>query len=137
MLVAVLSLISTVFFRKYKTSQGIKGLLFVFLLSLVRFVIFVLQAYFVAMAFGYSGSFSGIFIAMSLMYFVVMFIPSFFWVEIGIRGSVASFTFPLVGIGAGIGISTVSIVWILNIALPIVYVSLKSAGNKLISKQKA
>ncbi len=116
-------------------SQGVRGLLFVFLLSLVRFVIFALQAYFVAMAFGWTGRFYDIFIAMSLMYFVVMFIPSFFWVEIGIRGSVASFAFPLVGIDAGIGISTVSIVWILNIALPIVYISLKSAGSKIVSKQ--
>ena len=116
-------------------NQGIKGFLFVFLLSLVRFVIFVLQAYFVAKILGYSGSFYGIFIAMSLMYFVVMFIPSFFWVEIGIRGSVSSFTFPLVGIDAGIGISTVSIVWILNIALPIVYISLKSLWKRFLLKQ--
>jgi uncharacterized membrane protein YbhN (UPF0104 family) len=117
-------------------SQGIRGVFIVFSLSTFRYIVFIIQAYLVAKFFGFEGRVVEIFIAMSLMYFIVMFIPSFFWLELGIRGTVASVVFPLVGCNAGIGISTVSVVWLLNIAVPIIYISLRNVGKTFIAKYR-
>ena len=99
-----------------------KGILFflkIFSLSAIRFLIFSIQLFFVFLSFNSPESFGKIFIAISGLYFITMFIPSFFWSELGIRGSIAAYIFPLCNINAELSIIAISVIWLINIALPI------------------
>lgn len=91
----------------------------IFGLSAIRFLIFAIQLFLIFQAFNYHPSFQNSFMALSAMYFMVMFIPSIFWAEPGIRGSTAAYIFPLWGINGKISVVAVSILWLVNVALPV------------------
>jgi len=100
-------------------NAGLIKSVYVFLLSSARFVVFIIQAAFIFYAFGIEVPIFQVATAMSLMYFIVMFIPSVFFAEIGIRGSVALVVFPFCGINGKISAVVVSVLWLINIAVPV------------------
>jgi uncharacterized membrane protein YbhN (UPF0104 family) len=108
-----------------KTVEVIAGytkreLLVLFLLSVLRYGIFVLQFYGLMVFFQVGILFHEALICISLTYFVSSVIPSFTLAEIGIRGSAALF---FCGLFVNNGIAVISatvLLWIINLAIPAV-----------------
>ncbi len=111
------------FIKKNELFRGLLGfsiidLLYILLLSLLRYIIFSIQYYLVLKAFGvYLSDISSIFL-IPVCFMVASFIPTILISEIGIRGSVALFVFGTVS-NMDIQIILASMVlWLINIALP-------------------
>ncbi len=104
--------------RRLKRSLLLK----VLLLSMLRYLIFSSQFYFLLLAFGLSIPWFHAFILISMTYFAMTAIPTIALVDLGIRGSVSMYFLGLYFTGQP-G-STVSIlaastsVWIINLAIP-------------------
>jgi len=101
-----------------------QNLVAIILLAIFRYIIFIVQAYLLFLATGIHTTFTQTFNGLSLIYFITLFIPSFFWAELGIRGSLASIIFPMVGINEKASIIVISILWLINIGLPVIIGSL-------------
>ncbi len=87
-------------------------------LSTLRYFIFILQFFLILFIFDISLDISKVFLSLGLIYFAMAFIPSFTIAEIGIRGSLAITIFSIfVPDTTGIFLA-ISLLWIINIALP-------------------
>jgi hypothetical protein len=95
-----------------------KELVRVLLLSFLRFIVFTLQFYLLLQLFGITLSYLPALIMITMIFYVMTLVPTFFITEIAVRGSVAiAFLGALSTNEAGIVNSTVSL-WLINIALP-------------------
>ena len=102
------------FFKHYSPFDILK----ILALSIFRYGIFVLQFFLLIQIFDISLSFEKVFLSLALIYFAMAFIPSFTLAEIGIRGSLAITIFSIfVADTTGIFLS-ISLLWIINIAIP-------------------
>ncbi len=102
------------FFKHYSTLDILK----ILLLSTFRYGIFILQFFLLMHIFDISLSFEKVFLSLALIYFAMAFIPSFTLAEIGIRGSLAITIFSIfVANTTGIFLA-ISLLWLINIALP-------------------
>ncbi len=88
------------------------------LYSFIRYVIFSFQFYFLLTLFDVQVSYFNAMIVISSMYFISSIIPSIFIFDVVIKGSVAIYLFDLVGVNQFTVLSIVSLMWLLNFALP-------------------
>ena len=95
-----------------------KSLVLGFMFSLARYLIFSFQFYYVLTLFGVDiGYFQSMKIITS-MYLLASIIPSIFIFDVVIKGSIAIYLFSLIGVNELIVLSTVTMMWILNVVLP-------------------
>ena len=86
--------------------------------SLLRYLIFSFQFYYLLLLFGVEISYLEAMQLITSMYFLASIIPSIFLFDVVIKGSVALYVFSLIGINDLIILSIVTCMWILNFVLP-------------------
>jgi len=106
---------SIIHFSKGISKQvHLKNLIF----SLVRYLIFSFQFYFLLTAFGVDVTYLNAMIVISSMYLLSSIIPSIFIFDVLVKGSVALFLFGIVGVNDLTVLSIVTLMWVLNFVLP-------------------
>ncbi|WP_055442667.1 lysylphosphatidylglycerol synthase domain-containing protein [Lacinutrix himadriensis] len=89
-----------------------------FVLSLLRYLTFSFQFYFLLGIFGIEVSYFHAMVAITSMYLLASVIPSIFIFDVLIKGSVAMYIFTIVGVNEFTILSIVLLMWILNFVLP-------------------
>lgn len=87
-------------------------------LSLTRYLIFSFQFFLILLLFKAQISYLEAMCVITTLYFIVSIIPSVFILDIVIKGSVAVYLFSFLSISELKILSTISIMWLLNFALP-------------------
>ncbi|RXJ43782.1 hypothetical protein ESZ48_18735 [Gelidibacter gilvus] len=90
----------------------------VVLFSLLRYLIFSFQFYYLLFLFGVEMSYFEAMIAISSMYLLASIMPSIFIFDVVIKGGVAVYLFGLLGVPEFIILSIVTLMWILNFVFP-------------------
>ncbi len=89
-----------------------------FIYSVLRYVIFIAQFYFISHSFGYNISFFNSVQSLAVFYLAMMFLPVFTIFEPGVRISVALLVFPFFNIPDDISLISISALWLINIGIP-------------------
>ena len=92
-----------------------------FMLSVLRYLIFSFQFYFLLKIFGVSVSYYNAMIVISTMYVLASIIPSIFIFDVIIKGSIAIYLFSIVGVNEFTTLSIVTLMWLLNFVLPSIF----------------
>lgn len=90
----------------------------VFIFSLIRYIIFSHQFYYLLMIFGIDIDYSTLMYLIFTMYFLASFIPSISLFDWAIKGSVAIYIFAFAGISEITIVTITLLMWILNFAIP-------------------
>jgi hypothetical protein len=97
---------------------SIKDYLFCFSVSLIRYLIFSFQFYFLLHLFGIEVSYLNAMIVITSMYLLASVIPSIFIFDVVIKGSVAVYLFSIVGVNELTTLSIVTCMWLFNFVIP-------------------
>lgn len=92
--------------------------------SLLRYLIFSFQFYFILKTLGANCNYLETMYAITSMYLLSSIIPSIFIFDVIIKGSVALYLFSFLGINELTILSTVTLMWVLNFMLPSVFGSI-------------
>ncbi len=103
---------------KNLSAQSSKRILRIIAFSAARYLIFTSQFVLLLDLFGSSPGISTAFTGIGLIYLIMAFLPLSSLLEIGIRGSVASFIFGIFTVNTGGAVAAVLTLWIINIGLP-------------------
>jgi uncharacterized membrane protein YbhN (UPF0104 family) len=95
-----------------------KQWLYVFLLSIVRYIVFLMQFYILLMAFDIQVAFQTAVTVIALLFFVSSFIPSFATTEVITRGATAVYLFNLADVDTSLVVVVSLLLWIINLAIP-------------------
>ncbi|AUP80148.1 lysylphosphatidylglycerol synthase domain-containing protein [Flavivirga eckloniae] len=95
-----------------------KNMALALLLSLLRYMVFSFQFYFLLQLFGIDISYLEAMTVITSMYLLASIIPSIFIFDVVIKGSVAIYLFGIVGINEIAVLSTITLMWLLNFVLP-------------------
>ncbi|OUR98341.1 hypothetical protein A9Q86_14935 [Flavobacteriales bacterium 33_180_T64] len=87
-------------------------------LSVLRYLIFSFQFYFLLQIFGVNVSYYNAMMVISTLYLLASIIPSIFIFDVIIKGSVAVYLFSIVGVNEFTILSIVTMMWLLNFVLP-------------------
>lgn len=101
------------------------------LFSLVRYLIFSFQFYYLLYLFGIEMNYFEAMTFISSMYLLASIIPSIFIFDVIIKGGIAIYVFGLIGIPETIILSIITLMWILNFVLPSVIGSYHVLNFKL------
>ena len=118
----------------------IKKHLIIFVLALVRYVIFSFQFYVLLNIFGVTASYFNAMIIITTMYLVSSIIPMISILDVVVKGSIAIYLFAIVGVNDLTILSISTLMWILNFVIPSVFGSLyvlKFDPNPTYKKTKA
>lgn len=102
----------------YLERQHVSQLMKVFFIGVVRYLVFSTQFVLLLDLFGTHIPLIHAYIAIGLMYFLITFIPVSSLAELGIRGSIAAFTFSFFTPHTEGAILAASGLWIINLAVP-------------------
>ena len=89
--------------------------------SIVRYLIFSFQFYFLLTIFGVSASYFNAMVVITSMYLLASIIPSIFIFDVVIKGSVAVYLFSHVNVNELTVLSIITIMWLLNFVLPSIF----------------
>jgi hypothetical protein len=95
-----------------------KTLVIMFLISIGRYFVFLLQYYFIMRAFNVEIGFLNAIISVSILLFVQVVIPSFAFSEFAVRGAYAVLIFSFFGINQIHSVIISYAIWMINILLP-------------------
>lgn len=95
-----------------------KQWLFVFMLSMLRYIVFLMQFYILLMAFDIQVGFQIAVTVIALIFFVSSFIPSFATTEVITRGATAVYLFNLAHVDTSLVVIVSLLLWIINLAIP-------------------
>ena len=90
------------------------------LLSVLRYLVFSTQFYFLLLIFDISIPFEIAFGIIFSMYLLASIIPSIHLMDVAIKGSVAVYLFGLIGVESWKIIAITSLMWIFNLVLPVI-----------------
>ena len=90
------------------------------LFGLSRYLIFSHQYYFLFLAFDVHLPYLILMSAITSIYFIASSLPSFQFLDFAVKGSVAVYFFGLLGINEWIVIFITSLMWFLNVVIPVV-----------------
>ena len=112
-----------------KIKQGLQNfpkkiIITAFFLSVLRYLIFSFQFYFLLSIFNVEITYLNAMVVISSMYLLASILPSVFIFDFVIKGSVAVFLFSYLAINEVTVLSTVLIMWLLNFVLPSLFGSL-------------
>lgn len=105
------------FITEYQKTKILLGFLF----SLIRYIIFSFQFYFLLQIFKIDMSYFDAMIIITSMYLLASIIPTIFIFDVIIKGSVAVYLFSLAGVNELIVLSIITIMWLLNFVIPSVF----------------
>jgi len=88
------------------------------LFSLSRYLIFSFQFYYLLLIFGVDISYSTAMVVITSMYFLASIIPSISIFDVVIKGSIAVFLFSYIHVSELTILSIITIMWVLNFAVP-------------------
>jgi hypothetical protein len=91
------------------------------LFSIIRYIIFSFQFYFLLHIFGAELSYYDAMIIITSMYLFVSVIPTIFVFDVVVKGSVALYLFNFIGIESLTVLSIIMLMWLLNFVLPSVF----------------
>ena len=91
------------------------------LLSLIRYLIFSFQFYYLLIIFGVEVDYTKAMVVITSMYFLASIVPSISIFDVVIKGSVAVFLFGLVEVNELTILSIITIMWLVNFAIPSVF----------------
>jgi hypothetical protein len=114
----------------FVTQIPFKKHLTIFVLALIRYLIFSFQFYVLLDIFGVSVSYYNAMIVITSMYLMASIIPTVFIFDVIIRGSIAIYLFSIVGVNNLTILSVSTLMWILNFVLPSVIGSIYVLGFK-------
>lgn len=98
-------------YPKFKIGAG-------FILSLIRYLIFSFQFYFLLRIFHVNLNYLEAMTIITSMYLLASVVPSIFIFDVVIKGSVAVYLFSLAGINELVILSIITVMWVLNFVLP-------------------
>lgn len=107
--------------KNFLKSISIKTLLMSLSLAFLRYVIFSHQFYFLIWLFGINVSYIDVMVLITSMYLLVSIIPTIFILDVLVKGSVAVWLFSFVGANEFIVLSVITLMWLLNFALPSIF----------------
>ncbi len=90
------------------------------LLGICRYLVFSHQYYFLFLAFDVDLAYLPLMAAVTSVYFLASSLPSFQFLDFAVKGSVAIFFFGILGVNEWIVIFVTTLMWFLNIVLPVV-----------------
>lgn len=90
------------------------------LLGLCRYVVFSHQYYFLFLAFDVDLPYLTLMSAVTSVYFLASSLPTFQFLDFAVKGSVAIFFFGILGVNEWIVIFVSTLMWFLNVVLPVV-----------------
>ena len=93
-------------------------------LSVIRFVIFSHQFYFLLLIFGVEITYSLALATIFSMYFLASIVPSIHLMDVAIKGSVAVVLFGKLGVNQWTIVSITTLMWLLNLVIPVLIGSL-------------
>ena len=82
------------------------------------YLIFSFQFYLLLNLFGVEVAYQKAMIVISSMYLLASIIPTFFVLDVVVKGSIAVYLFGIVGVNALTVLSIITVMWILNFMLP-------------------
>jgi hypothetical protein len=86
--------------------------------SLIRYLIFSFQFYYVLVLFKVDIGYLDAMTMITTMYLLVSIIPSIFIFDVVIKGGIAVYLFSIIGVNELVSLSVVTIMWILNFVIP-------------------
>ncbi|WP_293870053.1 hypothetical protein [Flavobacterium sp.] len=89
-------------------------------LALARYVIFSHQYYFLFLAFDVDLPYVTMMATIATVYFLASSLPSFQFLDFAVKGSVAVFFFSKLGVNEWIVVFIATLMWLLNVVLPVV-----------------
>lgn len=89
------------------------------LLGICRYVVFSHQYYFLFIAFDVNLPYFALMSAITSVYFLASSLPTFQFLDFAVRGSVAVYFFGLLGVNEWITIFITTLMWFLNVVLPV------------------
>ncbi|GAA3597130.1 lysylphosphatidylglycerol synthase domain-containing protein [Flavivirga amylovorans] len=95
-----------------------RALISAFILSLLRYLVFSFQFYFILQILGTEISYFNAMIVITSMYLLASIIPSIFVFDVIIKGSVAIYLFGIMGFSDITILSTTTIMWLFNFVFP-------------------
>ncbi len=102
------------------------------ILSILRYLAFSLQFYFLLYVFNTPISFTDGVIGITTMYFLSSIIPSIFIFDVVIKGSVALYVFSFFGVDELVVLSCIALMWLFNFVLPSIWGSIYVLRFKMI-----
>lgn len=91
-----------------------------FLLGMCRYLVFSHQYYFLFMAFDVDLSYSTLMATITTVYFLASVIPSFQFLDFALKGSLAVYFFGILGVNEWVVVFVTTLMWFLNIVLPVI-----------------
>ncbi len=91
------------------------------MLSILRYLIFSSQFVWLLHIFGVEGSYFTAMVVISTFYLIASVVPTFVITDVLVKGSVALYLFNLAGVNDLTILSIVSLMWIMNFALPAIF----------------
>ncbi len=92
-----------------------------FLFSILRYLIFSFQFYFLLQLLGVNMTYLNAMVVITSMYLLASIIPSIFIFDVVIKGSVALYLFALMEVNELTILSIITIMWLLNFVLPSIF----------------
>lgn len=105
------------FFKNISVKTKIIGML----LSVMRYLVFSFQFYYLLHVFGVNVSYFNAMIVITSMYLLASIIPSVFIFDVVIKSSVAVYLFSIVGVNDFTTLCVVTLMWLLNFVLPSIF----------------
>jgi hypothetical protein len=88
-------------------------------LGFARYLVFTHQYYFLLLAFDVNLNYFMLFSTITMVYFLASVVPSFQFLDFALKGSLAIYFFKLLGINEWIIVFITSLMWFLNVAIPV------------------
>ena len=107
----------TDFIKNISFEHHIKNILF----SLIRYLIFSFQFYFLLQIFGVDVYYFNAMIVITTMYLMSSVIPTLFIFDVIVKGSIALYLFDIVGVNNLTILSIITLMWLLNFVLPSIF----------------
>ena len=107
--------------KTFITNYPRKILVYGFGLSLLRYVIFSFQFYYLLLLFGIEITYLQAMMFITPMYLLASIIPSIFIFDIVVKGSIAVYLFSFIGVSGVTILSIISLMWVFNFVIPSVF----------------
>lgn len=91
-----------------------------FVLGMCRYLVFSHQYYFLFLAFDVGLSYTTLMATITTVYFLASVIPSFQFLDFALKGSLAVYFFGILGVNEWVVIFVTTLMWFLNIVLPVI-----------------
>lgn len=91
-----------------------------FVLGMCRYLVFSHQYYFLFLAFDVDLSYTTLMATITTVYFLASVIPSFQFLDFALKGSLAVYFFGILGVNEWVVVFVTTLMWFLNIVLPVI-----------------